>query len=381
MAIPPFGAAPLPAQSGNSGKYLTTNGTSASWSTVAAGGQTLVTKVVASSGGDYTTLGAAIAAASSGWVIWVKDSTTESGSITTTVTNLTIIGANPEGTSITMNANSINLNGANTTVEGLKFIFTTGTFNFGAQYASMFNCHLAKSGNSNGVLTASGASTQINDNKIIMTNTNSTSDMISISGQYSVFNNNYVTGKAGSVNLLSVSGGDSNIVGNTFNATATGTFTSCIAAGTRTTVTGNSISCDNNMTYAVQATGVIVVSGNNIKGATIGVYLGNGFCVVSGNRIDTSALSTGIGVQAHTQSNTITSNLMVGSTAGASVGVQIDAFNYNVVVGNRINSYTKAVVVTTGATNCNVAANSFQGCTSGLNDSGTGTVIDGTNSS
>lgn len=40
MPIPPFGSAPfkLPSQGGNSGKYLTTNGTSPSWGTVAAGG-------------------------------------------------------------------------------------------------------------------------------------------------------------------------------------------------------------------------------------------------------------------------------------------------------------------------------------------------------
>ena len=56
------GGAGLPTQTGQNGKYLTTNGSAASWGTVSAVVAYAQTLVVALSGGDYTTITAALAA-------------------------------------------------------------------------------------------------------------------------------------------------------------------------------------------------------------------------------------------------------------------------------------------------------------------------------
>jgi len=76
MAIPPFGSAPLPAQNGNSGKFLTTNGSSSSWGTPSGSGKPSFSFIVASSGGDYTDIQSALdALPSTGGDIYVRDAT------------------------------------------------------------------------------------------------------------------------------------------------------------------------------------------------------------------------------------------------------------------------------------------------------------------
>jgi hypothetical protein len=108
-------------------KYLRENGDgTCSWVEPSGGGQTLYDIVVAPTGGDYTTLSAAIAAATTGQTIFVKSGTyTESSTIDFygIATDLRIIGENPNTTIIELDGatNGISLGKARPSFEDLQF--------------------------------------------------------------------------------------------------------------------------------------------------------------------------------------------------------------------------------------------------------------------
>lgn len=143
----------LPSQTGNSGKYLTTDGSTASWGTVSGGGgQTTVTKVVAASGGDYTTLSAAIAAASAGWEIKIMPGTYTEGGFTTSLTNLTITGANYASTVLQFSSNNVSFNGANLLLRDVNLDFTSGTLTTNAANQTFERIYVSKNGANHGWL-------------------------------------------------------------------------------------------------------------------------------------------------------------------------------------------------------------------------------------
>jgi hypothetical protein len=107
------------------GQVLTaTSGTAATWQTAGAGGgQTLVTKVVAASGGDYTTLDAACSAANTAggsWHIHVRAGTYASSGITVTTPNVMITG-DGRATIIQGTNMAHNVNGAGFVLKDITF--------------------------------------------------------------------------------------------------------------------------------------------------------------------------------------------------------------------------------------------------------------------
>lgn len=166
MAIPPYGAPPLPAQSGNSGKFLTTNGSAASWA-AGGGGQSPYDAIVAASGGTHTTLGAALAAASNGWTIYVTAGTYTETTLTNSLTSITIIGENRDDTTIDMGTTTWSLSGTGLVIQQLGFTASTGK------------------------ITCSGARTSLLSTKFVFTDYSSSS-AITMSGSYSLVDNMYL---------------------------------------------------------------------------------------------------------------------------------------------------------------------------------------------
>ncbi|NTW31556.1 MAG: hypothetical protein HGB12_02850 [Bacteroidetes bacterium] len=107
---------------GTSGQVLTSSGSGAPTWTTPSGGQIIYDAIVATSGGDYTTLGAAITAGAIS--IYVKDGTyTETGNITLPV-NCVIVGESIEGTVVNLSIYQIIASGSESSVKNLKLIKT-----------------------------------------------------------------------------------------------------------------------------------------------------------------------------------------------------------------------------------------------------------------
>ncbi len=80
---------------GTDGHYLKANSSTATgleWVALTATGQSPYDAIVASTGGTHTTLAGALADASNGWRILILDGTTETGDITSSLADLTIVG-------------------------------------------------------------------------------------------------------------------------------------------------------------------------------------------------------------------------------------------------------------------------------------------------
>lgn len=158
------------------------------------GGQTTYDAIVATSGGTHTTLGAAIAAASNGWRILVLDSTTETSGITTTLTNLTIIGAS-KSTTVTMGSNALYFqSGTQITLQDLTFSFTTGYLILTGTYCTIENVLInVSSYNTNYHFRTSGDYSKIDKLTVIDTyNGTSHRTIVDISSNYSQWTNSTI---------------------------------------------------------------------------------------------------------------------------------------------------------------------------------------------
>jgi hypothetical protein len=107
------------------------------------GGQVTVTKTVAPSGGDYTTLQAAIAAASAGWEIKLLPGTyTLTANLTVSLANITIRGSGPSSV-IDTDVYLLDSTGLNFTLESVKLITSSSNdviLNLHADYWTVKNC-------------------------------------------------------------------------------------------------------------------------------------------------------------------------------------------------------------------------------------------------
>ena len=88
---------------------------------LANAGKTYYEAVVAGSGGDYTTLGAAITGGATS--IFVREGTYNEAAINTAVANITIVGENRESTIINMAGNDATFSGGYLTMTNLKMSF------------------------------------------------------------------------------------------------------------------------------------------------------------------------------------------------------------------------------------------------------------------
>lgn len=161
----------LPSQTGNSGKYLTTDGTDTSWADVSSsGGSSYFECTVGASGADYTTLGAAITAGKTR--ILVIDDTTETGDITLP-SNCMIEGIGMEKVEIGMGDNifSLGVNDEYTFKNlTLSYAFTTSKtlLDNSSKNLYMYNIHIINnSALANTRMTYDSTSLQTNKSEFI----------------------------------------------------------------------------------------------------------------------------------------------------------------------------------------------------------------------
>lgn len=340
----------LPSQTGNAGEFLQTDGTNASWQPSTGSGQTLYEAIVAPSGGDYTTLQAAITGGATR--IFVRNGTyTMTGNIT--VPADTIIVGESWGAIIDMDDTyNLDMTGARTMIRNIQFIDfpTTGGVRMAAAEQVVDGC-LFQSSSASAIIaldigTAGAASNSVvRGNRFIKSATSSGIAIRTTTATgTTIMTNNIVTGSWASA--ISASAATTSLVkvsGNLFvGPNATGT-----------TVTLNGADSNNNCSFvdnfvsrgstgtAVQLNGIRTVTGNTIIAATgTGMVLSatatpvSGI-TVSGNKFQAGA--TGLQINANL-GVTVSGNSFLAQTTQA-INVNADHVN---IVGNIIQTSTVA---------------------------------------
>lgn len=370
------------------GQVLTATGsTAATWQTPAGGGgggnPYGADLVVAASGGDYTTLGAALNAATANDVIYVEPGTyAETVALTTQPDNVTVIGNNTTDSIIQIGV-AWNF-AAGTILRNLRFTWN-GNFQMNLDNADiiMEGCYLdLTSGGTSNVFDVDGANVTVRNNTFYCNDTaaNSASRM-TWSGLRGKFDDNIID----TVEMPSAAGYFFDITslwltmtGNSFftNNSSSATAVFVRHRGSYGVITGNVI--DNNGQSAGIALdisgGKTTVSGNAIHGFSIGIDAGSASSTITGNTIHLRDTITA-GIDVTTSDVTITGNSLV-SQASAGIGVRVNTgFDDTIISSNRFDLFATAVSI--AASTCDdtlVMGNNMRDNTAGLSDSGTGTV-------
>lgn len=349
------------------------------WATPAAGGgQTVVTKVVAASGGDYTTLGAAIAAASAGWVIQVKDATTESGAITSALNNLTIIGSNRTTSLVDLSSNLLTLSGTGITLTNLGFTVTTGGVVLSGANALYRNGYISTTGipTANHILM-SGADPRLEGFYYEYTSATSlggkTPILVSGANARVAGCRLYTNGLTAGGNLLNATGAGAVIASSNFKCITSGQTVALRIAGQYSLVSNCYVEGVNN----VNANGITTVNQDisitncTIKGWGVGIFSTASATNLSITNCNFNIPSSGgCGFQNPNALNvaTFTGNNFIGAGASSSVGLKFNSsINRDVTVtGNTF--YGLSAGITSGtntgqSTGMSITSNAFIFCT------------------
>ncbi len=352
---------------GTNGYVLTADSSNANgiaWAAAAAGGSSSYTFTVAASGGDYTTLSAAVAAASAGDSIFVKDGTYTEAGFTTTLANLTIIGESRGGTILDFTTNNVNFNCNKLLVHNLTIKHTTGVTAGSGQYVVFDRVYFLKEATGLG-----------NNNKQISW----TGFGLQITGCLLDCNNN----SSGQQTPVLIQSSQHHVAGNIFNVPAY--LVSGIGiTGASGCWTGNHIVFNGNGTTnipVVRMDNNTVFSGNNVdisSGNRTGIGVNGTNNTVTGNRVNAPGSGTngrGISILGGSY-NTITGNTIVGTgvhgitTDGSSSGsghiISNNVFNGPGSVGTGVNNTRD---------NCVISGNSIFGQSSGIVNSGGKCII------
>ena len=377
------------------GQILTaTSGTTATWQTPASGsGQTIVTKIVAPSGGDYTTLSAAIGAAATGWAIRIQPGTyTEAGVTAGALSNISIVADDPYGTVLNFSTNNLLLGSiSNLTMSGIALNFTTGYMVATGSYAMVRNCRITRTSNNNtNYMNIGGAYGQVLDNYINyqgsstslgflnfntgpMVISNNVFEVapafdnsgnlgtIRITGSFISFNNNQLSTLSNlTKTLLSVEGNNSQVIGNAF-----------------TDAFGNA-NCNRLMcitgTYST-------ISGNTFNGGLTAIHIAGAGAdnAIGDNQFNSTKIAINTAATTNAR-NTITGNAIWGSGTAVTGSIGISATGNNcTIVGNSVQNHKDGIIIQTGATKNNVSANVVLNNGTNFTDSGTSTEAAGAN--
>jgi len=366
---------------GTDGNVLTLASGLPSWAAATSGGQSLVTRVVAVSGGDHTTLGAAITAASAGDTIFVKPGTYTESAITCALNNISIIALQPEQTLLTFSTNTATFSGTGVRIEGIGMTFSTGQLTMSGANSEIINCHLAKTGNTGNLYLCSATTNHFIGNRVICTNTSANDTLVrwSVTGNHriannyfelqpfagnlgiqiqsteSIFSNNIVlaTGGTNAGNTLySHSGTFATIVGNYFEGS--NNYETFSASGSTSTITGNVIT--NSRTYGLQVSGVrSMVSGNRVRtgsnnNSTNGIYIDASEVVISGNGVEGHGANAGSGIYVESSRDRVTISGNRVEAYGTGITVSASSCDNTMIVGNNLETFNAsgAAIVDSG---------------------------------
>jgi hypothetical protein len=319
-----------------------------------AGGQTLYESIVATSGGDYTTLSAALTAGKTR--IFVRDGTyAETAGFTSNTANVFIRGESRNGTIIQINSNNSSWNGNNVVLENLTLqSIGAASFIMNGDYCTIRDCYLEKTSTS-GTIINIGANNGIFQNNVIVSTTSRTV-AVALFSQRNVIQNNwwyitrgptgttgvvrlaaaqckldgnffYATGPNNNYNMVSIEATDCSVTDNIFNGYTSGTggidCVYAISGADRAHIEGNKQLYGTSL-VKVNAADVNIV-GNSTEyarsavifesSATAGTITGNTFTNGNNGIVSSSAAISNVVVSGNTFKGQATYWLDLGSTA------------------------------------------------------------------
>lgn len=351
------------------GQVLTATGASAAtWQTPTGGGQTLYEAVVATSGGDYTTLGAAITAGKTR--IFVRNGTYVESTISTATASLRIVGES-QAAIISMGTNSATFSGANCSFANLSFTKTTsGVITFSGTRARVFNCAFSGTATTTTQLVFSGSysiiemctlgtfgdgagdKVTLSGDRLIVRNCQIDHGHIGNSASYGFFslsgNRVSVEGCTGELSLntndsaFRISGGDQIRIANNTLLTSGGKFVNFTNTADHVSIIGNcanpleliahhsagqvqGLNCMGNSIYLNGSTSAFIA-----RLASTGVFNG---CNFSDNVITCNATMTTM-IQLGGDNNIVSNNIKKGTAPTTAVSM-ISGSDYNLILGNQ----------------------------------------------
>lgn len=354
---------PLVAPS-TSGNVLTSDGTDWVSSAPSGGGNTYYDILVAPSGGDYTTLTGAMAVATAGQTIFVRNGTyTEAGGSFANKVN--IVGESRENTILSISTNTLWFQGTGSTLRNLTVTSTSGYVRASDNF-TVENCRLTSTG-TNYAIWVSGSNGTVHNNIIeCTTTTGSYTTSIFTGGANLMFTNNYCSAgiRVGNVFYFD---SNSHVGENEFifpnNSSAT---LVAISLGNGCTFNGNRVSSSvAGSGYMVDINDSTTITNNSFINCYYGVTAtyGANNAVISGNYIQANnAQSRGVnlGYASGNRSNAvITGNSIIGGGSGTSnEGIRIGRLDYATVSGNSITGMYIGINQVYDAIGCIVSGNS-----------------------
>jgi len=330
---------------------------SAKWKVLAGSGQTVVTRIVAASGGDYTTLGAALTAASSGDTIYVRKGTYTESAINIATTNLTIIGESRENSIVSMGANNITLSGANVVVQNLQITSSTGVHTYSGNTQSFFNNVIKTSTNTTATINFSGLDKVIIGNRFELTSASAGFRILYGTGDRSEWLDNLIvlSGESSTTaqGVVEIAGNYIKVNNNTFRCTAGTNKRPTLGFG------------------KVSGTLMGTLIGNNIiaESNTGGIIIGSSssYCTISGNNVYVTGAALDISGTEHC----VTANHLSSQTnASGDYGVVVNGGTKHVITGNTLrgggSSSTAAISLAASNTNCTISGNGIEGWATGI---------------
>jgi hypothetical protein len=351
------------------------------------GGQSTYDAIVAPSGGDYTTLGAAIAAASAGWRIFVKTGTYSESAISTALNNLTIDGAGGENSIIALTTVACTFSGTGVTLKNIGFTASTGYLHMTGAEANLESVLWDSTdiGSSQASIYMNGARSKITSSILKCTLAAGTParPFIFLNAIEQNFENNYVTAPVRSTStsagvLYLGSARECSVVGNKFVSVSDAAGGICIMnnAGLRSTITGNAHQYADNAisTFAYYSTASrSVFSGNTVRARVFLDALAN----IASNNYVQSTNTSNVGIHISDNECVVADNYI--EVSGTStVGVTVDSACSNAVItGNRFGTPATGVsIAASSCVNCSIIGNNFSGVTTTpISDSGLTTII------
>lgn len=356
-----------------------------------------VTRTVASSGGDHTSLTAALAAASAGDTIYIKNGTyTEAGAISSSLNNITIVGQGRNTAIINMAANNLTLSGTFVTLKNLRLTLTNGQFAASGSNFSMEDCNM--------FTTSTSATTSLDhtgayglfSNNYFEDNSSSGASTIkwNFRGFLSQHTDNHLyhstTSLTNANGIVCYNANFQTINGNIFRAqgqAGAGTAAMVAASSNYITFNGCYFYGETSPGSGITENG-IMINGNfcSITGSTFYQYLRAFYIpdntttgwntVFSGNRVINCPKAIYFGTTNGSKSS-ITGNNFVGySTTAGNDGIRLASNNDNITItGNFISGYDIGLII--ASSNCDnniVVGNEITGNTTNFTNSGTGTV-------
>lgn len=357
---------------------------------IGGGGQIIYDAIVATSGGDYTTLEAALGAGAVN--IYIRNGTYTENAARIYASNVCISGESREGVILQYPSNrNLTFSGSGTVVRNLTIKPSGGNSGSAgivvdADYCAFDNVHFLEGSQNTGFGKINGS--YCNLTKCVFESVNNSTDtQFRWQNVYSghsgkMVDCTFIFRSAHAAALMYVQQDNwlmegCTIVVNSGN-TGAGLFLQSLNA---ITVAGcNFLSYEQTNQVAIQLTvGGCNVTGNTFNGFKKAIDCDSASNVIGQNKIYQEGVSSPIAMSIDGHKNSITSNNITGRSSSLSgSGLTVAGYDDNVITGNVVSGYATGINITSSAADRTlICGNNYYNNTAGLSDGGTTTTISG----